>query len=482
MNAQDAWNAAYGQLQLQLDRANFETWLQGATFLDLEESVYVIGVRNSYARDMLQHRLYRNVRRVLSDVCGEEVELRFEVSQAETPPLPRRKRRALPSATDNNDDTMPLFQFMAQNGQADIPEEAPLHERIRRPHRADLPENELNSAFNFNRFIVYGGNNIAYEAACAITEGATHLYNPFLIYGGVGLGKTHLLQAIAHSYESCGLRAVYIPSEAFTNDLIDAIRHKTTAMFRDKYRTADVLLVDDIQFIAGKDSTQEEFFHTFNALHSFNKQIVLASDRHPRELTTLEDRLRSRFEGGLITDIQPPDYESRLAILGMWAEERKVDLSRGVLEMVAEKTSVNVRELYGVFNQIVAKAQLSSSRVTIQGATDTLEHYNRPRTHNKRSKTRIAPEAIITAVATYYRLNEDDIMGKKRAGRINHARQVAMYLMRDLTETSLSQIGDYFAGRSHTTVLHGCNKIAEEAEHDVNLVSALNQLSFDLKR
>lgn len=478
MNAQDAWNAAYGQLQLQLDRGNFETWLQGATFLNREEGVYVIGVRNSYARDMLQHRLYRNVRRVLSDVCGEEIELRFEVAQADAPPLPRRKRRAI----DHNNDAMPLFQYIDQHGQDDTSENVPLHKRIERPQRADLPEQVLNPAQTFDRFIAYSGNSIAYEAACAVTEGATHLYNPFLIYGGVGLGKTHLLQAIAHIYEERGLRAIYISSEAFTNDLIASIRSKTTAMFRDKYRNVDVLLVDDIQFIAGKDSTQEEFFHTFNALHAHNKQIVLASDRHPSELTTLEDRLRSRFTGGLITDIQPPNYESRLAIMRMWAQERQVDLSSGVLEMVAEKTEVNIRDLQGVFNQIVAKAQLSSSRVTVQGASDTLEHFNRPRNHAKLKPVRIEPHAIISAVATYFRLNESDLTGKKRAGRINHARQVTMYLMRELTDISLSQIGDYFAGRSHTTVLHGCNKIAEEAEHDANLTQTLNQLSFDLKR
>ena len=487
MNAQDAWNAAYGQLQLQLDRANFETWLQGAIFLRVEDDIFVVGVRNSYAREMLQHRLYRNVRRVLSDVIGKTVELRFEVSKTEKAPLPRRKKRDNRRTTSGDlsgTDDMPLFQYMERQGQGDKddpPEQAPLHERIRRPQRSDLPQSELNPAFNFERFIVYGGNRVAYEAACAVTDSPAHLYNPFLIYGGVGLGKTHLLQAIADRYEARGMRAVYIPSEAFTNDLVDAIRHKTTAMFRDKYRTADVLLVDDIQFIAGKESTQEEFFHTFNALHSFNKQVVLVSDRHPRELTTLEDRLRSRFEGGLITDIQPPDYESRLAILQMWAHERKVDLDRGVLEIIAEKSSKNVRELHGIFNQIVAKSQLASDSVSMDTAVYTMQHYDRPREHGKRN-VRVTPESIIKAVAAYYCVSEQDIEGKKRAGRINRSRQVAMYLIRELTEISLSQIGDYFGGRSHTTILHGCNKITEETEHDINLSNALKHFMTDLRR
>ena len=230
------------------------------------------------------------------------VELRFEVNKPQ------------PKAPNAGDD-MPLFRLLAERESATpTPSQAanvPLHQKVGRPQRPTLPESELNPRFVFERFIVNGSNQITYEAARAVAEQPAHAYNPLLIYGGVGLGKTHLLQAIAHVCRAKRLNIIYVSSEAFTNDLVDSIRHKTTAMFRDKYRSADVLLVDDIQFIAGKDSTQEEFFHTFNALYTFNKQIVLASDRHPRELKTLEDRLRSRFEGGLASDVQPLDFESR---------------------------------------------------------------------------------------------------------------------------------------------------------------------------
>jgi chromosomal replication initiator protein len=464
VNAQEVWNIAFSQLELQLDRASFDTWLRGAAFIDREGDVFVIGVRNSYARDMLQHRLYRNVRRVVSDVCGAPVELRFEVHNHQT-------------AQHNEPDEMPLFRMLAQQQTIDDePVELPLHERVSRPQRPALPESELNPRFTFERFVVNGSNRITYEAARAVAEHPARAYNPLLVHGGVGLGKTHLLQAIAHVCQSRGQRVIYVPSEAFTNDMVDAIRHKTTAMFREKYRSADVLLVDDIQFIAGKDSTQEEFFHTFNSLYTFNKQIVLASDRHPAELKTLEARLRSRFEGGLVSDVGPLEYESRLALLEMWSHERRVVLPRVVLQVIAERAHSNVRELEGVFNQFVAKAQLSRGGLTPQNAETLLERFNRPRQHFDRLTT----DQVIMAVALHFGFSPRDLTGKRRTGRINQARQIAMYLTRELTDASLPQIGEAFGGRSHTTVLHGCNKIAEEAEFDTSLVNCLSQIRTSL--
>ncbi|MFW5748420.1 MAG: chromosomal replication initiator protein DnaA [Chloroflexota bacterium] len=459
MDAHDAWNVAYSQLELLFDRGTFDTWLRGATFLGFEDDrVFVIGVRNTYARDMLQHRLYRNIRRVLCDVCGEEVEVRFDIHQ--------------PGKRDS-DDEMPLFRLLAQQEPVEVAANEhdetvasvrrPLHEAIRPQQQPELPECELNPRFRFERFIVNPANRITYEAARAVTENPGRSYNPLMIYGGVGLGKTHLLQAIAHACQDRGLRVIYIPSEVFTNDLVASIRSKTTAMFRDRYRSVDVLLVDDVQFIAGKDSTQEEFFHTFNALTTFNKQVVLASDRHPRELTLLEDRLRSRFEGGLVSDIQPLDYEARLALLEMWMYEREVRLERSVLTMIAERAQTNVRELEGVFNQIIVEAQLGRGSVTVQGAAYTLERFNQPRVHNRK---RVSIDDVIDQTAAYFRLRADDLTGKRRTGRINQARQVAMFLARELTDLSLPQIGEVFGGRSHTTVLHGCNKIAEEIDFD----------------
>lgn len=475
MKPEDVWNAAYHQLELQLDRASFETWLRAAVFLEHEGGagprgasaggVYVIGVPNDYARDMLQHRLYRNLRRVVSDVAGDDCELRFVVYKAQQQPqaaiAPQPTESAEPDVAD-----MPLFRLLAQ--QPTI-EPEPLHTAILPPRRPDLPESELNPRYTLDRFISSRVNSMVYEASLAVAEYPATVYNPFLVYGGVGLGKTHLLQAIAHMCLERGLKTVYIPSEIFTNDLIDAIRSRTTAMFREKYRTVDVLLVDDIQFIGGKESTQEEFFHTFNALVNFNKQIVLASDRHPREMATLEDRLRSRFQGGLVADIQPPEYETRIAILQMWAHERNIDVPRDVLDMIAHKAPNNVRELEGIFNQIAARTLHAGVPVSYQAAQQTVENFRAPR-------ERVTLEAIVDATARHHGLYADDLTGKRRTGRINRARQIGMYIARELTEYSLTQIGDAFGGRNHTTVLHGCNKIADEVASDPVLSSRIKKI------
>ncbi|MBZ0293428.1 MAG: chromosomal replication initiator protein DnaA [Anaerolineae bacterium] len=452
------WNTALNQLEVQLDRASFETWLRGAVCLGIEESdeepLFTIGVRNSYAVDMLQHRLYRTVRRILSDVYGSAVTIQFEVHHpTEKAPLA-------------DDQEKPLFRFLSQQTPPVTEEMSvpmPLHQQVARPERAELPECELNPRLTFDRFVVANNNNLTYSAALAVAENPSSIYNPFVVYGGVGLGKTHLLQAIAHACQQKGLRVIYIPSEAFINDLVGAIRQRTTAMFREKYRSVDVLLVDDIQFIAGKESTQEEFFHTFNALYTFNKQIVLASDRHPRELELLEDRLRSRFEGGLVMDVQLPEFEARVAILEGWAQERDIHVPRSVCEMIADRAHSNIRELEGLFTQVVAKARLGSQPLTLNTVETMVEAFERPRQHGRRA---ISIEEILEVTAVHHDLKIKDLTSKRRTGRINHARQVVMYLARELTECSLPQIGDALGGRSHTTVLHGYNKVAEMIMED----------------
>ena len=458
MKPQESWNAAYNQLELQLDRASFDTWLRPAQFLCVDDGVFVIGVENNYAQDMLQHRLYRNIRRVLSDVCGEATEIRFELHRTE-------ERQ---EAVSGGKDDAPLFRFMAQQSRTpDLPETSEtkqanktLFDSVQAPRQPDLPESELNPRYTFDRFIVNKSNQVVYEAALAVAEHTGNLYNPFLIYGGVGLGKTHVLQAIAHVCEQKGQRALYIPSEVFTNDLVAAIRNRTTAMFREKYRSVDVLLVDDIQFIGGKESTQEEFFHTFNALINFNKQIVLASDRHPSTMQTLEDRLRSRFQGGLVVDIQPPELETRLAILQMWAQERHVQVDYDVVQMVAQRSTRSVRDLEGAFNQILAQIRLGGAlRLSLPKAESTLQRFNQPR-------DRVTLDEIINVTALKFGFDSRELKGKKRTARLNKARQVAMYLCREMTECSLPQIGEAFGGRSHTTVLHGSSKIMEELEFD----------------
>ena len=436
---------------MQLDRASFETWLRGAVLLGVEDEVFVVGVRNTYARDMLQHRLYRNVRRVLGDVYGKVVELRFEVSKPVSTPL------------GDDEENMPLFRLLAQQEPVLASEpnpNKPLHELVARPQRPELPESELNPRLTFDRFVAGNENATVFAAAQAVAE--RQAYNPFFIYGGVGLGKTHLLQAIAHACKARNLRVIYIPSEVFTNDLVDSIRQRSQAMFRDKYRSADVLLVDDIQFISGKESTQEEFFHTFNTLYTFNKQIVLASDRPPRELETLEARLRSRFEGGRAMDVQPPSVETRMAILGSWANERNIVLPRHVAEMIASRAKLNVRELEGIFNQVVASAQIKRQPLSTGSTEEILDGYRRPREH-------VTLAQVLDLTARHHGLTIDELVSKRRTSDINQARQIAMYLAREFTSASLPQIGDAFGGRTHSTVLHSCNKITEDIERDPQL-------------
>lgn len=446
MNSQDAWASAYHQLELQLDRPTFDTWLRDTVLLRSEgNTLFVIGVRNDYVRDMLQKRLSREIRRALNEVVGQSVELEFEVYIA-------------PKRDGEPDDDMPLFKLLAQQ-EPSVSTALPLHQHIARPQRGELPECELNPRYTFDRLVFGGENDMVYAAAQAVAERPASVYNPFFIYGDVGLGKTHLLQAIAHACIARNLRTIYIPSEAFTNDLIDSIRQRSTAMFRDKYRSVDVLLIDDVQFIAGKDSTQEEFFHTFNALYQFGKQVVIASDRHPHELETLEARLRSRFEGGLVMDVQPPTLETRIAILKAWSRERGVTLDSKVYEMVAERASMNVRELEGVFNHMMATAHLSRTPIQVDTAHDMLETYHRPRQH-------VTLARVVEIVARQHNLHAHDLTGPRRDGHINNARQIAMYLAREMTGASLTQIGDAF-GRKHTTVLHGCNKVMEDLERDL---------------
>lgn len=502
MTPQQAWRAAYHQLELQLDSATFETWLRKAVLLrveDTEPPTYVIGCEHTYAQDMLRYRLYKIIWRILIDVLEiDDIQLSFEIHKDPTPRVnpfdepslaerlgeePPRKRR---STSKVSADAPPMFRYLDQVERTpDLPETSyqdkpPAGYHWAQPQKSAeeraLEERELSERMTFERFMVNASNQVVYEAALSVAEHTANIYNPFLIYGGVGLGKTHLLQSIAHVCRRKGLHTIYIPSEVFTNDLVHAIRHRTTAMFREKYRSVDVLLVDDIQFITGKETTQEEFFHTFNALVNYNKQIVLASDRHPGQLKTLEDRLRSRFQGGLVADIQPPEYETRVAIMKMWAQERGAPLDHSTIEMIAERAPSNVRELEGVFNQVVAQAQIARGPVTIPLIETTLERFNGPR----EPQHSISLEHIIAITAHASSLTPAELRGKRRTARINTARQIAMYLARELTEYSLPKIGIAFGGRSHTTILHGANKIQHELEVDPTLESRVLKIRRDI--
>ncbi len=455
MNAKEAWHAAYHHLEITYDRPAFNTWLRDTVLLGCNNGEFVIGVGNAYARDMLQHRLYDDIEAAIAAFYEGRIALTFELVRQEDHFAPD-------SVYDQDDETMPLFAYMAQ--QPTNPGGS-IGQYVARPQQPAPAESELNPRFTFDRFVTNRANHMVYEAARAVAEQPTGVYNPLLIYGGVGLGKTHLLQSIAHACRNRGLNVCYVPSEAFTNDLVLAIRKRQQAMFRERYRSLDVLVVDDIQFIAGKESTQEEFFHTFNALVTFNKQVVLASDRHPSELHTLEDRLQSRFAGGLIMDVQPPEFETRVAILHMWAAELGVPMTNDLAAMIAENAPNNIREMEGVFKLVIAKMRFAPGQLDMYEAAHTVAQFERPRHHSRR----ITIDAVLEATSEAYNMDVAAIVGKRRTKRVSHVRQVAMYLIRELTDTSLPQIGMAFGGRAHSTVLHSCNKLAEELETDTNL-------------
>jgi chromosomal replication initiator protein len=327
-----------------------------------------------------------------------------------------------------------------------------------------IPAPRLNARYTFSTFIVGPGNQLAHAASLAVAEAPGHAYNPLFLYGGVGLGKTHLLHAIGHTALENGMTVLYVSSETFTNEMINAIRYRTNEEFRAKYRSADVLLVDDIQFIAGKDSTEEEFFHTFNSLYESNKQIVMCSDRPPKAIVSLEERLRSRFEWGLIADIQPPELETRVAILRAKADLSQRMVPDDVIQYLASRVQSNIRELEGSLNRLLAFSQLQRMPLTIDTAKAALANIA-----TDARQRRVSIDDVLNAVAEYYRLSLDDLRGKQRDKHIVVPRQVAMYLMRQETEASLLEIGQSLGGRDHSTVLHGCEKISREINENTAL-------------
>lgn len=432
MNPDQAWQAALGQLQMEMNKATFDTWVRDARFLSYDNGTFIIGVANGYARDWLEDRLTGLSRKILTGIWGQPVEVRFEVGKPELPEEAEDEMFA--SAADGIAPALPP-----------------------RP-----TGNNLNPRYTFSSFVVGNSNRLAHAASQAVAENPAQAYNPLFLYGGVGLGKTHLLHAIGNLSLERGLQVLYVTSEDFTNDLINSIRSHTTEAFREKYRQIDVLLIDDIQFIAGKESTQEEFFHTFNALHGQNRQLVLSSDRPPKAMVTLEERLRSRFEWGLSADIQPPDFETRMAILRSKAERAGRTMPPELLEIIARRVQSNIRELEGALIRVLALADLSGVPIgpeLVESALADMLPKNR----------RIAPSTIIDAVAAHFGIEREKLLGRDRSREIVLPRQVAMYLIREETNASLPEIGAALGGRDHTTVMYGCDKINDLMEQDDNL-------------
>ena len=431
MKPEKVWQAALGELQLQMTKATFDTWVKQTHVVAYEDGTFIIGVQNGYAKDWLENRLRGTIQRTLTSMLSRSVEVRFVVQS--------------PSAPATEQEPTLLVQG---NGTPSTTKQG-----------NGRPSFTLNPKYTFEQFIIGGSNRLAHAASLAVAESPALAYNPLFLYGGVGLGKTHLLQAIAHYAIERGSLVRYVSSETFTNDLINAIRNKATEDFRECYRNADFLLVDDIQFIAGKESTQEEFFHTFNALHSAGRQIVISSDRPPQSIPTLEERLASRFEWGLIADVQPPDLETRIAILRFKAEVRHARVPAEVIDFIARQMQNNIRELEGGLNRVLAYASLMRVPVTLDLTRQALDNLIA-------RQEKLTLEDILRAVARHYSVSVEGLVGRSRRKEVVQARHVAMYLAREETSGSLPKIGQAFGGRDHTTVMHGIDKIASQIESD----------------
>jgi chromosomal replication initiator protein len=447
MNAEQAWQAALGELELQLTKATFDTWLKNTYVISHEDNTFLIGTHNGYAKDWLENRLLTTIKRTLTSVVNHAVSVNFVV----------RPRRVSSSAQETS--------LLKTSGEQPSLSQALASETAFLPGLSDVGglDTGLSPQYTFDTFIVGNSNRLANAAALAVAENPGKDYNPLFIYGGVGLGKTHLLHAIGNLAVSQGLQVLYVSSETFTNDLINSIRTQSTEQFRSKYRNhVDVLMVDDIQFIGGKESTQEEFFHTFNALHEVAKQIVMSSDRPPRAIVTLEERLRSRFEWGLIADIQPPDLETRTAILRSKAESQGLVVPSEVIDFIASEVHNNIRELEGALNRIVALARLLNLSLTVEVAASALEAI-------LTRADSITTDQVLGAVSQHFAMEVSTLKGRKRSHDVALARQVAMYLMREELHCSLPHIGEILGGRDHTTILYGCDKIGVAIEEDDDL-------------
>ena len=483
MNTAQIWRITLEQLENTPVDAVSKTWLQEAQLMSTPtnetdeidaplhahtQGMYLtLQVPNDLARDVITTRWQQVLEDILKDITGQQVSLAVSNMLHETPPEPAaptpvvntRQPAPQPQASTNNratyyDNVPPARQKGSHQSEFAYASNDRLEEWDNEQRANILMHNRLNQRYTFDAFIVGNSNRLAHAASLAVAEAPGESYNPLFLYGGVGLGKTHLLHAIGHQGVQTGLAVLYVSSEQFTNEIVNAIRYRTQEEFRAKYRSVDILLVDDIQFIAGKESTEEEFFHTFNSLYEMSKQIVICSDRPPKAIVSLEERLRSRFEWGLIADIQPPDLETRMAILRVKADLLHYQIPDDIIAYIAGRVQTNIRELEGCLNRLLAYQQLHRTDLTMdvaRAAMSSLGNDNREPSLNSKQ--------IAQAVAEYYHISLEAMCSKQRDKYIVMPRQIAMYLIRQETQASLLEIGQLFGGRDHSTVLHACEKI-----------------------
>ncbi|WP_069651075.1 chromosomal replication initiator protein DnaA [Caloranaerobacter ferrireducens] len=440
LNLDDIWNDTLRLIKTELTEVSFNTWFKTIEPLAINDNQIVLGAPNEFTKGILVARYLTLIKNAVKQATNKDFDIKFIIPGEEI-----------------ND--------IGQTVQNEV-------------NDTSTSRAQLNPKYTFDTFVIGNSNRFAHAASLAVAEAPAKAYNPLFIYGGVGLGKTHLMHAIGHYIlnQNPKAKVVYVSSEKFTNELINSIRDDRNVEFRNKYRNVDVLLIDDIQFIAGKERTQEEFFHTFNALHEANKQIIISSDRPPKEIPTLEDRLRSRFEWGLIADIQPPDLETRIAILRKKAKVENIHVPNDVMLYIATKIQSNIRELEGALIRIVAYSSLTNREVTVDLAAEALKDIisnTKPREINVK--------LIKEIVAQNFNINVEDFDSKKRTRSIAYPRQIAMYLCRELTDLSLPKIGDEFGGRDHTTVIHAYDKISSDIKNNAELKLKIENIINEIK-
>ncbi len=441
-SAQHLWEVALAELQLQVTRPNYETWLKDTVAVRFDNGLFVVGAPNDFATEWLSTKLRPLIAKTLSSIIGHPVEVTFQL---------------LGSRSEGRPSSEPLFE-----PETAAPPPPPL---------SPFPPPRLNQRYTFERFIVGHENRLAHAASQAVADKPASVYNPLFIYGGTGLGKTHLLHAIGHRTWSNHYRVLYVTAEQFTNQFVTSIAQGRTEEFQAKYRHVDVLLIDDIQFLAGKERTQQEFFYTFNDLHAASGQLIISSDRSPRLISLLEDRLRSRFEWGLLADIQPPALETRLAILKTKAAELQQEVNPDVLHFLAQRCHNNIRELEGSLNRIVAFARLLRAEINLDLATEALAPVS-----PSGEKPHPCAEAVLEAVAQYFDLAAEALSGKSRAKEIAEARHIAMYLLREDAHQRVTEIARLLGGRDHSTIIYGLRKIDHMLTTDAQFTRQIGEL------
>ncbi len=436
------WEDVLKIIQENLSPQIFNTWFSGVKYIDFKNNELILAVPNLFCKNWLEKNYYQFIKDILVDQIGldDNILIKFHINSVKNQGKLKGKKEAI-----NHDDLQKKYN-----------------------------KTGLNTGYTFNNFVIGDSNRFAHAACTAVAQSPAKSYNPLFVYGGVGLGKTHLMNAIGNyiinKNSVHSINIAYISSEKFTNELINSIRDDATESFRDKYRNFDVLLIDDIQFLAGKEKTQEEFFHTFNALYNAGKQIVITSDRPPKEITSLENRLISRFEWGLITDISAPDLETRIAILQKKGQSCQIEISEEIIHYIANKISTNIRQLEGALNKLDAYAILTQTEIDFSLAKQILKDFIAI------EEKEISIQLIQKHTAEYFNLKPSILLSKKRARNIVTARHIAMYLAKELTDYSLTAIGDSFGGKDHTTVIHSCNKIKEQLKNDKKIKYNIDRL------